>query len=91
MSSPTARDPQDQDGIQFLGPAGLERLLATSYPDDAFAGIERPIYLPAAMTGLRQGKLLGPRWRDVDFAAKRIRVVSAYVRGEFGDTLAVDP
>lgn len=71
--------------IQFLDPAELERLLATSYPDDAFGQIERPLYLTAAMTGLRQGELLGLRWRDVDFEAKRIRVVSPFVRGEFGD------
>jgi len=43
------------------------------------------LYLTAAMTGLRQGELLGLRWRDVDFAARKLRVVSPYVRGEFGD------
>ena len=38
--------------------------------------------LTAAMTGLRQSELLGLRWRDVDWAAQRIRVRNAYVRGE---------
>ncbi len=37
------------------------------------------------MTGLRQGELLGLRWRDVDLAARKVRVVSPYVRGEFND------
>jgi integrase len=43
------------------------------------------LYLTAAMTGLRQGELLGLRWRDVDFDARKVRVVSPHVRGEFGD------
>jgi integrase len=71
--------------IQFLNQNELEKLLATSYPDDSFGKIEVPIYVTAAMTGLRQGELLGLRWRDVDFEAKKVRVVSPYVRGEFGD------
>jgi integrase len=38
------------------------------------------------MTGLRQGELLGLRWRDVDWLAGKLRVRRAYVRGEFGST-----
>jgi integrase len=71
--------------IKFLEQPELERLLATPYPADAFGSLEPTLYLTAAMTGLRQGELLGLRWRDVDFEAKRLRVVSPYVRGEFGD------
>jgi integrase len=71
--------------IQFLDQPELEQLLATSYPDDAFGRIEPTLYLTAAMTGLRQGELLGLRWRDVEFDARKILVVSPFVRGEFGD------
>jgi integrase len=71
--------------IKFLDQSELEQVLAVGYPDNAFGGIEAPIYLTAAMTGLRQGELLGMRWRDVDFEARRVRVVSPYVRNEFGD------
>jgi integrase len=75
--------------IQFLDQGELERLLAAPYPDDAFGTIEPALYLTAAMTGLRQGELLGLRWRDIDFEARRIRVVSPFVRGEFGDPKSI--
>jgi integrase len=44
----------------------------------------RVVVLTAAVTGLRQSELLGLRWRDVDWSARRVRVRRAYVRGEFG-------
>jgi integrase len=71
--------------IQFLDQTELGKLLDAPYPDDAFGRIEPTLYLTAAMTGLRQGELLGLRWRDVDFDARKLRVVSPFVRGEFGD------
>jgi integrase len=71
--------------IKFLDQPELERLLATASPSDAFGSIEPTLYLTAAMTGLRQGELLGLRWRNVDLAARKLRVVSPYVRGEFNE------
>ncbi|MGH2864931.1 MAG: tyrosine-type recombinase/integrase [Solirubrobacteraceae bacterium] len=44
--------------------------------------ISRVVILTAAMIGLRQSELLGLRWRDVDWAAQRIRVRNTFVRGE---------
>ncbi len=76
--------------IKFLEQSELERVLSASYPEDAFGGVESTLYLTAAMTGLRQGELLGLRWRDVDFDARRVRVVAPYVRGEFNDPKSED-
>ena len=51
-------------------------------PPDVLGPVLRVLILTAAMTGLRQSELIGLRWRDVDWAAQRIRVRNAYVRGE---------
>lgn len=51
-------------------------------PPDVLGPALRVLVLAAAMTGLRQSELLGLRWRDVDWAAQRIRVRNAFVRGE---------
>lgn len=69
--------------VRFLDEGELEGLLA-AVPRDGRGPTERAIYLTAAMTGLRQGELLALRWRDVDWAAARIRVRQSFVRGEFG-------
>src|SRR3954447_546643 len=52
-------------------------------PDDHLGPVLRVLVLTAAMTGLRQGELLGLRWRDVDWGAQRVRVRQAWSRGEF--------
>jgi integrase len=51
-------------------------------PPDVLGPVLRVVVLTAAMTGLRQGELLGLRWRDVDWAVQRIRVRNTFVRGE---------
>jgi integrase len=51
-------------------------------PPDVLGPVLRALVLAAAMTGLRQSELLGLRWRDVDWAAQRIRVRNTFVRGE---------
>jgi integrase len=76
---------QIETRIKFLDQGELEQLLAVPYAADAWGRIEPTLYLTAAMTGLRQGELLGLRWRDVDLSARKVRVVSPYVRGEFAD------
>ena len=51
-------------------------------PPDVLGPVLRVVVLAAATTGLRQSELLGLRWREVDFDARRIRVRNAFVRGE---------
>ena len=68
--------------IKFLTREQLEALLR-AVPDDYLGEVERPLYLTAAMTGLRQGELIALRWCDVDWSASRVRVADNYVRGEF--------
>jgi integrase len=51
-------------------------------PPDVLGPVLRVLILSAAMTGLRQSELLGLRWRDVDWAAQRVRVRNTFVGGE---------
>jgi integrase len=55
-------------------------------PPDVLGPVLRVVVLFAAMTGLRQSELLGLRWRDIDWAAQRVRVRNVYVRGEHSTT-----
>ena len=69
--------------IRYLTLAEVETVLR-SVPDGRFAGTDRAMYLIAAMTGLRQGELLGLRWSDVDWRAGRLRVRRTFTRGRWG-------
>jgi len=69
--------------IRFLDETELEALIR-AVPTDARGSTERVLYVTAAMTGLRQGELLGLRWQDIDWMASRVRVRQSFVRGEFG-------
>jgi integrase len=77
------RAPQVDPDIRFLEAEEVEALVR-SVPDDYLGRIERPLYLTATMTGMRQGELLALRWRDVDWQAQRVRIRRNFVRGEFG-------
>jgi integrase len=69
--------------IRYLTMEEVEAVLR-AVPDDELGWVERPLYLAAVMTGMRRGELLGLRWGDIDWEARRIRVRRSYVRGEFG-------
>ena len=64
-------------------------MLDGGVPADEWGFLERPLYLMAAMTGLRQGELLSLRWQDLDIAALKVRVRRAFVRGEFKEPKSV--
>ncbi len=75
------RKPRSEpDELRFLTLEELEAVLR-AMPDDEFGRVERALVLTAAMTGMRRGELLGLRWRDVDWAAHKIRVVRTFVGG----------
>jgi len=68
--------------LRFLTNEDLAAVVR-AVPDDELGAVERPLYACAAMTGLRQGELIGLRWLDVDWVAGRIRVAESYTRGAF--------
>ncbi len=75
---------EENTDIRYLEMEEVEALLRAVPTDDVFGPTDRALYLTAAMTGFRQGELLGLRWRDVDWTAGRIRERQNYVRGHWG-------
>jgi len=71
------------DEIRWLSPDEV-RALAAQAIDGPYQHLDRPLYLTAAMTGLRQGELFALRWRDVDWQAGAIRVRRSYTHGQLG-------
>ncbi|HEV2773822.1 MAG TPA: site-specific integrase [Thermoleophilaceae bacterium] len=66
--------------IRFLRPVELDAVIQ-AVPDDELGSVERPLYLTAAMSGMRQGELIALPWSDVDWLARRIRVADNFPRG----------
>ncbi len=67
-------------GVSAATAMYLYRATPSAVLDDELARLEALLFLTAAMTGLRQGELLGLRWRDIDWMAQKIRVVYPHVR-----------
>ncbi|WP_287153172.1 site-specific integrase [Candidatus Solincola tengchongensis] len=59
--------------MRFLTPEEVNRLLEATEGTDI-----GDLIAVAVMTGLRQGELLGLRWRDVDLPGRRINVVRSW-------------
>jgi integrase len=67
--------------VRFLQPAELDKLI-DAVQEDTLGGVERALYLAAALTGLRQGELLALKWLDIDWHAGRVRVADNFTRGQ---------
>lgn len=67
--------------VRFLQPSELDQLI-NAVPEDALGGIERTLYLAAALTGLRQGELIALKWLDIDWQVRRVRVADNFTRGQ---------
>jgi integrase len=74
--------PESSD-IRYLTKDQLTLVIEKGIPPGEWASLERALYITAAMSGLRQGELIGLRWMDIDWLGQRIRVRQTYVRGEF--------
>jgi integrase len=66
----------EREEVRPLSVAQVETFLAGVAGDRLEA-----LYVLAFTLGLRQGELLGLRWKDVDFAAGEIHIVQARLRG----------
>jgi len=67
--------------LRYLTLEEVEAVLR-AIPDDRLGRVEGVLILAAAMTGMRRGELLGLRWKDVDWTARKIRIVRTYVGGK---------
>lgn len=75
------------EDLRFLDVESVHRLARLGPQDDDLGlHVERDLYLVAAMTGMRQGEMLGLAHAQVDFTAGLIRVVRQVQDGAFGPT-----
>jgi len=87
VDRPKARETSVE--IHYLTPEELGALYraaprpegGTADDDSTMWRVDRVLLQTAAMTGLRQGELLGLRWKDVGWSVGVIRVRQTYTRG----------
>jgi integrase len=65
---------EEGEDVPHLNQAEVPKLLAAINPKSDFAAIDRAMWLTAIMCGLREGELIGLRWRDVKWTAQKISI-----------------
>ena len=75
VERPKAR--RSERRLRFVQPVELDAV-SRAVPDEELGAVERPLYLAAAMTGLRQGELIALPWQDIDWLARRIRMADNF-------------
>ncbi|MFB3886328.1 MAG: tyrosine-type recombinase/integrase [Thermodesulfobacteriota bacterium] len=68
---------KEQEEMVILKPEEIRVLL-----DNTATQKERVLFMTAALTGMRQGELLGLQWGDIDFLNSQILVRRTYNHGE---------
>lgn len=79
LPRPSADNPLDE--LRFLEPPEVARLIAHAV-GGIYAELDRALYTLAAFSGLRQGELLGLRWRHIDFHRSLIHVLENLTQGK---------
>jgi integrase len=78
---------EDEGDLRFLDVESVRELARRGPQDDDLGRlVERDLYLVAAMTGMRQGELLGLAFAQVDFDGRTIRVVRQVQGGKVAPT-----
>lgn len=78
---PREKRPAAERKRDFLLPAEIRALIG-SVADPMY----RMLFTLAAMTGMRQGELLGLRWEDVDWQASQVLVQRSFTKGQWHPT-----
>jgi integrase len=70
---------EEEEQARTFTPAQVAALLAEVQRTNAYHGLYL-LYVLAIRLGLRRGELLGLRWKDIDFAARVLRVRQQVIR-----------
>jgi len=78
VEKPKRNSSEGQKEVEVLSPEQIQTLL-----DNARDLKDKVIYMTAALTGMRQGEILGLKWGDIDWSNSQINVKRTYNHGRF--------